>query len=296
MTRKIAVRRFTRFICFTRFSAAALTLAVVLSSAGLSAAGRRPLSGDVSGGIDAGEYLVTAALSVPAGDTLRIGPGAVMYFEQLTGIDVRGMLSVSGAPGHPVVMTSSSDTAGASEAAQAFDWNGIRTFGPGAAVFMRDAVVRNSVYGVNVGDALSRTELTDVVFMNNGYAPLVRAGEIAPAAADEPVSVAWNTEAQPPAVGNKRADAVKTAKPGRKAEVKFIVNATALTVAAAGLTACYIGLSNTGVYYEHYVPEGNTGRFSGYYEEKIRESITVSAIGAIAAGIGLSCMGITLFF
>jgi len=32
-----------------------------------------------------------------------------LYFEQLTGIDVRGVLSVSGALGLPVVMTSCND-------------------------------------------------------------------------------------------------------------------------------------------------------------------------------------------
>jgi len=290
MTRKIPARN------FTRISAAVLTMiAVALPSAGLFAADRRVLSGGVSGDLGGGEYLVKTPLSVPAGDTLRIGPGAVMYFEQLTGIDVRGTLAVSGAPGNPVVMTSSNDTAGSAEAAQAFDWNGIRTFGPGASVFMRRAAVRNAVYGVNVGDTLSKIELTDVVFTNNGYAPLVRGGETVPVAADEPVSVAWNAAA--PARSAVGADkTVKTAETKRKTGVRFIINASALTVAAAGLTTCYIGLSNTDVYYKHYLPEGKTGRFSDYYEEKIRESVTVSAIGAVAAGIGLSCLGITLFF
>jgi len=290
MARKVIKCHFNHFLCFKPLSAALLTLVAVLSSADLSAAEKRVLSGDVTGGLDGGEYLVKSALSVPVGDTLRVGPGAVMYFGQLTGIDVRGVLTVAGAPGSPVVMMSANDTAGAAEASQPFDWNGVRAFGPDAAVFMSNASVSNSVYGVNVGDSLSKVELRNVLFRNNGYAPLVRAGEIVPVAADTAVNIAWNTGAQPP---EKK---VKKPKAERRFDLKFIVDISALTVAAAGLTTCYIGLSNTNTYYKHYIPEGNTGRFSDYYEDKIQKNITVTAIGAIAAGVSLSYMGLTLFF
>ncbi len=255
---------------------------------GLFADDRRPLSGGVSGGLEGGEYSVKSVLTVSEGDTLRIGAGAVMYFEQLTGIDVRGVLSVFGTSESPVVMTSGNDTTGSTEA-RAFDWNGVRTFGPNAAVFMRHVSVGNSVYGLNVGDTLSKVELREVVFRNNGYAPLVRGGEMVPAATDAPVSVAWNTDTS----------ALKPPNPVRKArkvDVKFVVNVSALTVAAVGLTTCYIGLSNANTYYQHSINDANADEFSEYYETKIRKNITVSAIGAVAAGIGLSCMGITLFF
>jgi len=267
------------------------TLLCALSPcSGLFAAERRPLSGVVGGGLSGGEYSVTSVLTVPEGDTLRVGEGAVMYFEPLTGIDVRGALYAYGTPGNPIVMTSSNDAAGSAEAPQAFDWNGIRTFGPNAAVFMRHAVIGNGVYGVSIGDTLSKAELLEVVFKNNGYAPLVRGGEIVPVAADKPVNAAWNINVGTDAV------AVKPVKKARKTDVKFIVNVSAAAVAAAGLTTCYIALSNTSVYYNHSVHDADADKFSEYYETKIRKNITVSAIGAVAAGIGLSCIGITLFF
>jgi len=288
MIRKFIARQSRHFTPVLAVSALIVILSSALCPSGsLRAAEKRSLSGEVSGGLSGGEYSVKTVLTVPAGDTLSIGAGAVLYFEQLTGIDVRGVLSVSGALGLPVVMTSCGDTAGA---AQAFDWNGVMTFGPDAAVFMRYAVIGNSVYGVNIGDTLSSVDLRDVTFKNNGYAPLVRGGEMVPVAADAPVNVAWNiTDAPPPPT-------VKTAKSPRKVGAKFIVNVSALGVAAAGMTACYIGLSNTSVYYKHYVPEGNDGKLSEYYEDKIRKNMTVSALGAIAAGVGLSCIGVTLFF
>jgi len=299
MACKIISRFFNHFARFNPLSAAVLTLTAVLFSADLFAADKRPLSGDVTGGLDGGEYLVKSVLSVPAGDTLRIGAGAVMYFGQLTGIDVRGVLTVAGAPGNPVVMTSANDTAGASAAAQPFDWNGVMVFGPDAAVFMRDASISNSVYGVNAEDTLSKVELREVLFKNNGYASLVRASETVPVTPGAPVNIAWNTGAPLPDKKVKKAKPVKadkTAKAERKVDIRFIADISALTVAVAGLTTCYIGLSNTNTYYKHYVPEGNTGRFSEYYENKIQKNITVSAVGAIAAGAGLSYVGLTLFF
>jgi len=281
MSRKIIIRHSNTFLTALAF--------VTLLSAALFAADKRPLSGAVVGGLDGGEYLVKEALTVPAGDTLRIGAGAVMYFEPLTGIDVRGVLSVQGALGLPVIMTSSNDTAGAAEPPQAFDWNGVRTFGPDAALVMRHASVSNSVYGVNIGDSLSKAELREVVFKNNGYAPVVRGGETVPVAADAPVSAAWNVDTLP-------LKPVKQVRKAHRVNAKFVVNVSALTTAAAGLTTCYIGLSNTNVYQKHYACDDNADNLSEYYQEKIAKNITVSAVGAIAAGIGLSCLGLTLFF
>jgi hypothetical protein len=279
---------------------AVLTLIIILSSSRPSAGEKRVLTGNVVGDLVGGEYLVKTVLTVPYGDTLRVGAGAVMYFEQLTGIDVRGALVVSGAPGIPVVMTSSNDTAGAAEAAQPFDWNGVRSFGPAAAVIMRHASVSNSVYGVQIWDTLSRAELRDVVFQSNGYASLMRGGEIASVAADKPVNVSWNASAPPPSSSSRpvMTNPKIRRNPGAAGTVnaKFVVNVSALTVAAAGVTACCVGLSNTNTYNNHYALEGNAGRLSEYYQEKIRKNITVSAIGAAAAGVGLGCIGVTLFF
>lgn len=266
---------------------AASALIAVLSSGSLFSGDRRPLEGLASGELGGGEYLVRDVLTVPAGDTFRVGAGAALYFEQLTGIDVLGVLSVCGEPGRPVVMTSADAGAGGAAAARAFDWNGVRALGPGAAVFMRHASVGNSVYGVNIGDTLSRVELREVVFSNNGYASLVRGGEIVPVAEEAAVNAEWNADAPPP---------VKRAKVSRGAGAKFIVNASAMSVAAAGMTVCYIGLSNTNAYHRHYTSNANAAKLSEYYQGKISKNITVSAVGAIAAGVGLSCMGVTLFF
>jgi hypothetical protein len=246
-----------------------------------------------------GEYLVKSVLTVPAGDTLRIGAGAVLYFEQLAGIDVSGALAISGEPGSPVVLTSSNDAPGAAAAAQGFDWNGVRALGPAASLRIRHAVIGNSVYGVNILDTLIRAEIREVVFKNNGYAPLVRGGEIVPVGADGAVSVSWGADApppQPPSAG-KSAKADKSAKgAGGRVSARFAFNATVLGVAAVGMTACYIALWNTNTYYKHYLHDDNSSALKEYYEGKISKNITVSAVGAVVAGLGLGCAGVSLLF
>jgi len=282
------------------WAALALTvLLTALSPSGLFAAPKRTLDGIVVGGLDIGEYSVKAVLTVPVGDTLRIGAGAKLYFEPLTGIDVRGALLVDGALGLPVIMTSSTDTAGAAEAPQAFDWNGVRSFGPGASVVIRHASVSNSVYGLQIWDTLSRAELQDVAFSNNGYASLMRNGEIVPVTVDKVVNMAWNTDTPP--VSSAKPVSYRSTKTKintnttsqHRINAKFIINVSALTVAAAGITTCYIGLSNTNTYNNHNTPNNNN---ADYYKEKIQKNTTASAIGAIATGVGLGCIGVTLFF
>jgi hypothetical protein len=247
----------------------------------------------LTGGLGGGEYLVKSVLAVPAGDTLRIGAGAVLYFEQLAGIDVSGALTIAGEPGNPVVLTSSNDAAGAAEAAQAFDWNGLRALGPAASLRIRHAAVSNSVYGVNILDTLARAELQGVIFKNNGYAPLVRGGEIVPVDAGGPVSVSWGAEAPP-------LPSAPVGKPAKKAggrvSARFAFNAGAICVAAAGMTACYIALWNTNTYYKHYLHDDNSNALMAYYEGKISKNITVSAVGAAVAGLGIGCVGVSLLF
>jgi hypothetical protein len=188
-------------------------------------------------------------------------------------------------------LTSSNDAAGAAEAAQAFDWNGIRALGPAASLRIRHAAVSNSVYGVNILDTLTRAELVEVVFRNNGYAPLVRGGEIVPVAADEAVSVSWGADAPPPSAVGKPAR-----RGGGRGGARFVFNVSAIGVAAAGMTACYIALWNTDTYYRHYLHDNNSSALTAYYEGKISKNITVSAIGAAVAGLGIGCLGVSLLF
>jgi len=271
-------------------------LTAIVTTAAISAVGeKQPLSGSVNGSLAAGEYLVKSIIVVPDGESLSLQAGTTLYFEQLTGIDVRGGLSADGSPDAPVILTSVNDTAGAPEPAQAFDWNGIKAEGAAASVSLRHARVSHSVYGVNLRDPAIRAELSGVVFQNNGYASVVVGEQIMPVTAGEPFSGEWNTEAR--AQPEQPASKQKTARQGSGASrVRLVFNASALGVAAVGVTIYGISLANTNTYFDHYAREGNSKRLSSYYEDKIRGSTTLGTVGAVIAGVGLGCVGVSLFF
>jgi hypothetical protein len=267
---------------------AVLTAAAAVASAGE----KQPISGSVNGGLSAGEYIVKSVIVVPEGESLNLQAGTTLYFEQLTGIDVRGELSADGTPDAPVVLTSVNDTAGSAEPAQAFDWNGIKAEGPAASVSLRHARVSHSVYGVSFRDPKMKAELAGVVFQNNGYASVAVGERIVPVTAGEPFSERWNIDAPEPGQPAKK----PARNSGGASRARLIFNASALGAAAVGVTIYTVSLTNTNTYFKHYAQDGNSNRLSAYYEGKIRGSITMGAVGAVMAGVGLSCVGVSLFF
>jgi hypothetical protein len=265
----------------------------ILAPSATHAGEKRPLSGNVSGVLDSGEYLVKSVLIVQAGDTLCIPAGTILYFGELSGIDVEGELRADGTLESPIVMTSVNAAAGSAEAAQGFDWNGVKTAGASAAIRLRHVDIGNSVYGVNIRDTLTKAEFAQVTFQNNGYASLVRGKEIIPITHGEPFSALWNIDTS--TQGQQVAVRMPTAKRAR-INAKLVFNASALGMAAVGITVYSIGLSNNNTYFKHYSQDGNSKRLSAYYENEIRGSINVSTVGAVMAGIGLGCVGVSLFF
>ena len=271
---------------------AARVSAILITAAAVAAAGeKQPLSGSVNGSLAAGEYIVKSVITVPEGESLDLRAGATLYFEQLTGIDVQGGLTVDGSPDAPVTLTSVNDTAGSTEPAQAFDWNGIKAEGPAASVSLRHARVSHSVYGVNFRDPAMKAELADVVFHNNGYASVVVGGQIVPVTAGEPFSERWNIDPPPPATTEKSANRWSGAT-----RVRLIFNASALGVTVVGMTIYTVNLAQTNTYFKYYSQNKNSTYLSSYYEGKIRGNITMGTVGAVMAGVGLSCVGVSLFF
>ncbi|MCL2218744.1 MAG: hypothetical protein FWC23_02365 [Chitinispirillia bacterium] len=271
---------------------AVIVAAVFVCAAPARAAERQRISGTVTGDLPAGEYVATSALTVPEGDSLNIHAGAVIYFEQLTGINVGGALSAAGTAAEPVVFTSVSDTAGSPNMAQEFDWNGVKTQSPAAALSLRHTRISHSVYGISVRDAEVRAVLDSVTFAYNGYASVVRSENIVPVRAGEPFSARWNIEDEPVV------DAIPAKKPPcrHKTTVRLIINASALGVTAAGMTVYAVNLAHMNTYFRQYSGDDNSARLSLYYEDKIRGNIRMGAVGAAVAGVGLSCLAVTLFF
>jgi hypothetical protein len=268
---------------------------ILLSVASIRAEERRFLSGGVSGVLPSGEYIVKSAITVRQGEALTLSAGTVLCFEQFTGIEVFGELSIEGIPAAPVVLTSVSDTGGA---AQGFDWNGVDAVGASAVIRMRHARVGNSVYGVKVREFSASAEFEQVIFWNNGYASLMRGGQEIPLAVGEPFSAQWNVVQKPQTVEApvvvENVSVHSAPKPLRnKKRIAFGVVGTG--IAAAGLTLCAVNLSQMYDNFQRCNKEDDP-RQSTKYKEEFSLNTTMSSVGVAVAGIGLLCVGITVFW
>jgi len=258
---------------------------------------RQTISGDITGDLDAGEYVVKSTITIPEGSALNLRAGAVLYFEQLTGINVRGEFSAAGTLGAPVVLTSVNDSAGALEPAQGFDWNGVKTQGSAAALRLHHTRISHSVYGVSVRDPDVKAEFEGVLFDNNGYASVVRGEQIVPVRAGEPFADRWNIAEEEPPAPIAVEEAISQKPPCKhKSRGRLMFSAGAAGVTAAGIAVSTVSLVQMNTYFKNYTRDGNSQRLSAYCEEKIRGNIKMGAVGAAITGVGLGCLTYTLFF
>ncbi|MDR3013505.1 MAG: hypothetical protein LBU70_09925 [Chitinispirillales bacterium] len=271
-------------------------IAVAVLSVNAAPEGRTPLSDNVSGELEKGEYLVKSTITVQEGEVLNIHAGAILYFDHYAGLDVYGELLVDGQPDSPVIMTSVNDVAGSAEPPQAFDWNGIKVEGTGAAVHLRHTHVKNSVYGVNVRDPAIRAEFMEAIFENNGYASLVRGDHTVLTSTAEPFTAMWNIEPPKP-------DATVSALRTTRDSDDWGGNRHKLTIGAFGAAALGVIVSSVSLVrlgdnhkrYIHNTEEGNEDA-AAIYRERMWGNITMGSVGAALTGIALTCIGVTFVF
>ncbi|MCC5946067.1 MAG: right-handed parallel beta-helix repeat-containing protein [Bernardetiaceae bacterium] len=105
------------------------------------------LAGEVSGTLEAGEYLVTADIFVPEGAELRLMPGVILAFDgdglspdTSPELEVRGNLIADGTADNPIMFTVPSDRRDRSNAYEGF-WGGIQCTPTCEALVLRHAIV-----------------------------------------------------------------------------------------------------------------------------------------------------------
>jgi hypothetical protein len=270
-------------------------MAVSLPLSAVVAGERQVLSGNASGDLPPGEYVVRSAVVVRKGEAFRVQAGTTLYFEQLAGITVFGELSVDGELYDPVVFTSLGG--GADDGAgPGFHWNGVEAEGAEAVVRMRRTRISGSVYGVNVKDFGAKADLADVVFDNNGYASLMIGGQEVPVAAGEPVSVLWEMGAKVSAAGDMPVTkSGKDGKPRAEGQRRLALRGSALGVASVGAILCGVNVIRARGGFKNYAAEDDPYK-SSVYREDAKRSMAVGGIGAAIAGAGLLCVGLTVFF
>ncbi len=125
--------------------------------------------GDMTLDTTGNPFKVIDNIVVPAGKTLKIKEGAILLFKPFTGLIVEGSLIVEGTLEKPVIFTTENDAKYnpvSTQAANAFDWNGILITPKAGSVKLSNFVLEYSVYGVKS----QKVEfiITNGTFSNNG--------------------------------------------------------------------------------------------------------------------------------
>jgi hypothetical protein len=138
------------------------------------------LSGELTGSLGPGDYIIPSNLYVRPGDTLTIQKGTALHFESYCGLIVRGVLICNGTVESPVIFTSIKDNPSDPLAGQPtpFDWNGITAEEEAALLQLNNTDIRFSVFGLNIKAVSTTAILENVRFSNNGYRNLTRSGKI----------------------------------------------------------------------------------------------------------------------
>ncbi len=125
------------------------------------------------------KYIVITDIEVPVDKVVTIESGAIILFQNFTGLHVRGKLIVNGTEKSPVIFTSEFDKTynpSTDFIANPFDWNGIYIHSDGFGSYFEHCIISYTVYGL-----VSETKyirLDPVIFLENGKSNLTIEKEI----------------------------------------------------------------------------------------------------------------------
>jgi len=238
-------------------------------------------------------HIVTAPITIEAGDTLRIAPGAEYLFAEYTGITVNGHLQAVGTKERPVAFVSTADTG---EGGTPFDWNGIEVTGGGSADIAY-CLIANATSGITA-DSGRGLNITECIFTNNGQWHLSVGGEIQAVADGKPYSYGRTAAVIPTpeilavAVSADTIPALSAGnRPGvhRRGWRNVLIGAGAAAVIGGG--AAFYNAHTAHREYNAYVP-GNGGFDAAAPDERQRHFDNLRGSHGAAQFIGWTLLGL----
>lgn len=259
-----------------------------------------------SGNLQPGEYLIKSEIIVPQDSTLRIAAGTKLFFEQFTGIKVKGKLYCEGTVDSPITFTSIKDFGNREEKAEAFDWNGVEISKESDTIIISNTKIKNSTYGVIIQDTVTRIKLENVEFTNIGDVTLSRKGEEIIIEDGKPFTMLWNIKSQGKGIEIK--DSVNTAELNAQSETvnligkeeikknRFIITRiSAASICLAGVSILIINSIDINRIEKAY--EKATDSYKrNELQEKFEKRSAGQSFGIVLGAIGVNGFAMTFFF
>lgn len=261
-----------------------------------------------SGNLQPGEYLIKSEIIVPQDSTLRIAAGTKLFFEQFTGIKVKGKLYCEGTVDSPITFTSIKDFGNREEKAEAFDWNGVEISKESDSIFITNTIIKNSTYGVVIQDTVTRIKLENVEFTSIGDVTLSRKGEEIIIEDGKPFTMLWNIRSQEKGINIEIKDSVNTAELNAQSETvnligkeeikknRFIITRiSAASICLAGVSILIINSIDKNRIEKAY--ENATDSYKrNELQEKFEKRSAGQTIGIVLGAIGVNGFAMTFFF
>ncbi|HEX7510653.1 MAG TPA: hypothetical protein VF335_05095 [Chitinivibrionales bacterium] len=256
------------------------------------------LSGNLKGVYRKDKYLITGSIFVQPGDSLIVEAGSELWFQPMTGIQVKGVFIINGTKENAVVCGSSKNASNASQNAALYNWGGIRVMDTNAVLKLSYTLLCDAGTAINVQCQARKIEFDHVVFHKNGFLNIMRQGK----------PLGLMDDAQYLYVGTGREmqfpeDSIQTARNndgtiGRSTSTVHLSIPIRLTfsfMALAGAGLWLNGNVNAQKYDNDYHKQKSTvGAMS--MRQKRDEMVSVENLGMALCGIGAGLFSITFLF
>ncbi len=266
---------------------------VLLLSSNVNAAER--ISGEVSGVLQRGEYVIDGTLYVPEGETLRITPGTQLYFEQFSGITVFGILHCDGEAENTILLTSINEKPAREESTspEPFDWNGIEITTQAEFVSIAYTKIRHSTFGINIRSDATKIVIENAAFFNNGYTSIAREDKMVAVQPGVPIVTSWNVDNTKGGTTNHYNDIPKGSNRKNNRTVFYRVGSA--TLGAGGVALFTVASMYRSTYGDYYQNTTHSAR-AAYYKDKYAKSRSAQITGAVCAALAVLGFGVTFTF
>jgi hypothetical protein len=238
-------------------------------------------------------YIVEKDIVVPSGKQLLIKDGCVFLFNQFTGLNVSGDLSVEGSSQRPVIFTCVNDNdfnPKSSQLPNPFDWNGIIVAKESGSVHLQNFQLRYSVYGIKAQNP-SMT-IQNGLFRQNGQFHFTMNDKIQ--YVQDNISYSFNATLDSGEVGIEKPSHKKASK------TRNIIRYSCLGLGVVGVvagTVFAVQAYGTSYDYNHKVEKNlQDTKDKSALSTNFNKQIALTTVFYILGGLGLGGFTATFFF
>ncbi len=254
------------------------------------------IGGEVTGVLEAGDYIVTETVVVPKSKKLLVSAGVKLYFEQFSGIKVSGEICCNGTADRPILFTSKKEFPDSANKPipEPFDWNGIEINSDASGANFSHIYIRYCTFGVQVRDYETGINMQNIVFSDIGYTSITRNAKLVEVQQNIPFNISWNMiqpEIKTPYLEDDSKEFEKRKSKSSKLALQFGSGGVTLCGGIVLICSSIMASKNRDLYNSQDNPDGASN-----YRKAFNRSRCWQYTGGALLALGSISAGLTIFF